>query len=312
MRRCSSSWSAAAAEGSAPFGSRPLAVGTDGRCAGLTGNSGGHLGIVLSRDRRGNETPETGASVRWAWHPSVAPTSVDPRLLARSSRRASICCRVSSRRYHARTFGPRANFLPEPSFSRGRPPRRWREPDHIVKGCSDVGANPFSLARGGYPDVLVQPGGRPAEATTAGPPSGHAPADRAGRSGAPLPDGGHRPGSLHRALHPDPGGGARRLPALAADAALPGAPAGAGARPARERAHLLQVRGGQSRRLAQAEHRGAAGVLRQAGGREAHRHRNRRRVSGAAPWRWRAPCSVSRSRSTWSRSPTRRSRTGER
>ena len=57
MRRCSSSWSAAAAKGSAPFDSRPLPCESDGCRAGLTGKRGGHLGMDLSRARRGDETP---------------------------------------------------------------------------------------------------------------------------------------------------------------------------------------------------------------------------------------------------------------
>ena len=61
------------------------------------------------------------------------------------------------------------------------------------------------------------------------------------------------------AVHPDPGRGAGGLPAVAALAAVPGAPAGEGARHAG--ADLLQVRGRQPGRLAQAEHRRAAGVL---------------------------------------------------
>ena len=70
---------------------------------------------------------------------------------------------------------------------------------------------------------------------------------------------------------------------------VPGAPARAGVGPARERAHLLQVRRRQSRRVAQAEHRGAAGVLRQAGGREADRHRNGGRAVGQRPGVGRLP-----------------------
>ena len=53
---------------------------------------------------------------------------------------------------------------------------------------------------------------------------------------------------------------------------------GAGAR--HPRAHLLQVRRGLTGRQPQAEHRRAAGVLQQAGGHPAHRHRDRRRPVG--------------------------------
>ena len=57
---------------------------------------------------------------------------------------------------------------------------------------------------------------------------------------------------------PDPRAGARGVQAVAADSALPRAPARAGAR--HQGADLLQVRGRLPRRLAQAEHRRAAGV----------------------------------------------------
>ena len=56
------------------------------------------------------------------------------------------------------------------------------------------------------------------------------------------------------------------------------APAGEGARYAG--ADLLQVRRRQPGRLAQAEHRGAAGLLQQAGRRQAPLHGNRRRAVG--------------------------------
>ena len=66
-------------------------------------------------------------------------------------------------------------------------------------------------------------------------------ARRPGRPDADLPDGADRPGGLDGAGDPDPGRRPRRLPAVAADAAVPRAPARAGAR--HPRAHLLQVRG---------------------------------------------------------------------
>ena len=75
-----------------------------------------------------------------------------------------------------------------------------------------------------------------------------------------------------------PRGGARRLPAVATHAAVPGAAPRARARHAR--AHLLQVRGRLARRLAQAEHRGAAGVRERAGGHEAPEHGDRRGAVG--------------------------------
>ena len=101
----------------------------------------------------------------------------------------------------------------------------------------------------------------------------------AGRPGAALPDGADRAGSLHRARDRDPRTGARDLPPVAADAAVPRAPPGAGAR--YPGAHLLQVR----RRSAppgqpQAQHRRAAGLLQQGGRRQAAGHRDRRRPVG--------------------------------
>ena len=69
-----------------------------------------------------------------------------------------------------------------------------------------------------------------------------------------------------------------RLPAVEADAALPRAAPRAGARDAR--AHLLQVRGRLADRLAQAEHRGRAGVLQQARGRHPAHDRDGRRPVG--------------------------------
>ncbi len=67
---------------------------------------------------------------------------------------------------------------------------------------------------------------------------------------------------------------------------VPRASPGASTRDPRE--HLLQVRRRQPRRLAQAEHLGAAGILQSPGRRAAHRDRDRRRVNGVRRWRWRA------------------------
>ena len=80
-----------------------------------------------------------------------------------------------------------------------------------------------------------------------------------GRPGADLPDGADRAGGLDRSRYRDPGGGPRRLPALAADPAAPRPAPGARAR--YPGAHLLQVRGRLPGRLPQAEHRGRAGLL---------------------------------------------------
>ena len=87
----------------------------------------------------------------------------------------------------------------------------------------------------------------------------------------------------------------------------PRAPARAGARYAG--AHLLQVRGRQPGRQPQAQHRHRPGVLRQAGGRDPLRDRDRRRPVGQRARVRRLASSGSRSRSTWSAPATTRSRT---
>ena len=87
-------------------------------------------------------------------------------------------------------------------------------------------------------------------------------AARPGRSRAALPDGADHAGGVDRARDRDPRAGARRLPAVAAVAAVPRAAAREGAADAG--ADLLQVRGRVARRQPQAEHRGGAGVLQQA------------------------------------------------
>ncbi len=103
-------------------------------------------------------------------------------------------------------------------------------------------------------------------------------ADRARGPRAAVPRVADHAGGLHRPVDRHPGRGDRHLPAVEADAVVPGHAAGAGARHAR--AHLLQVRGRLAGREPQAEHRGAAGVLQQGGGHPPHRHRDRRRAMG--------------------------------
>ena len=120
----------------------------------------------------------------------------------------------------------------------------------------------YVLDESRIPTVLVQHRGRPAEAAAAAAAPGHAAADRPRRPRAALPDGADRAGGHDRARDRDPRAGARRLPPVAADAALPRAAAREGAPDAG--AHLLQVRGRLARRQPQAEHRGRAGVLQQA------------------------------------------------
>ena len=116
--------------------------------------------------------------------------------------------------------------------------------------------------RGRDADPLVQHPPRPPDASPAAAAPGHRPAGRPRRPLGDLPDGPHRPGGVDRAVHRHPAGGAGRLPALAALAPVPGPPAREG--PRHPGAHLLQVRGRLAGRVAQAEHRGAAGVLQRA------------------------------------------------
>ena len=132
--------------------------------------------------------------------------------------------------------------------------------------------------RGPDPDALGEPPPGPSRRAAAAAQSGHDGARRARRPHADLPDGDHRPGGLDGPRGRDPRAGARRLPALAPHAAVPGAPARARARYAGP--HLLQVRGRLPGRLAQAEQRRGAGVREQAGRREAPGHGDRRRPVG--------------------------------
>ena len=134
-----------------------------------------------------------------------------------------------------------------------------------------------SIGRGSDPSRLVQHRRRPA-AGAARPSSRHRQTDRPRRPRAAVPDGADRPGSQHRARDRDPRSGARDLSHVAADAALSRARAREGAR--HDRAHLLQIRGRQPGRQPQAEHRGGAGLLQQAGGGEEAHHRDRRRPMG--------------------------------
>ena len=110
---------------------------------------------------------------------------------------------------------------------------------------------------------------------------GHTRAGRTRRSRPALPDGPHRPGGDHRALGRHPGRGRRRAPSVAPDPARARRATGEGARD--PGADLLQGRVGLAGRIAQAEHRRAAGLLQQAGGHRAARHRDRRRPMGQRP-----------------------------
>src|SRR5664280_1492392 len=99
-----------------------------------------------------------------------------------------------------------------------------------------------------------------------------------GRPGSAVPERADRPRGDRRAVRRHPRRGAGRLPAVAAVAAVPGAPARTV--PRYTRADLLQVRGRVAGRVPQAEHCGAAGVLQRAGGRAAAHHRDRRGAGG--------------------------------
>ena len=128
------------------------------------------------------------------------------------------------------------------------------------------------------PDAVVQRRARPAGPAAAPAPPRDARAGRPGRPGSAVPDGADRAGGHRRAVHRHPGRRSRRLPDLAAVPAGPRPPAGEAARhPGQD---LLQVRRRQPGRLAQAEHRGAAGVLQPPGGRHPADHRDRRRAVG--------------------------------
>ena len=132
--------------------------------------------------------------------------------------------------------------------------------------------------RGRHPDALGQPAPRPPGRAAAAAEPADRPARRPRRPDADLPDGADRAGGLAGAGDRDPGRGPRRLPAVAPDAAVPRAPARAGARHAGE--DLLQVRGRLARRLAQAQHRRPAGLRERAGRDQEARDRDRRRPVG--------------------------------
>ena len=132
--------------------------------------------------------------------------------------------------------------------------------------------------RGRDADPLVQHRARPAEPAAAGAAPRHPAARRPRGLRAAVPDGADPAGGLAGAVRRDPRRRPRRLPPVAAVAAVPRPPPRGGARHAG--AHLLQVRGRLARRVAQAEHRRAAGVLQQAGRREEADHGDRGRPVG--------------------------------
>ena len=136
----------------------------------------------------------------------------------------------------------------------------------------------FVLDETRHSESLVQSRGRSAEAAAAGAASRHQAADRSCRSRAAVSDGADPAGGVGGTLHRHPRADPRRLSHVAAVAADPRAAAGAGARHAGQ--DLLQVRRRLAGRLAQAEHRGAAGLVQQGAGRQAALDRDRRRPMG--------------------------------
>ena len=83
----------------------------------------------------------------------------------------------------------------------------------------------FVLGEDAHPDALGQPAPRPSRRPAAAAASRHRPARRTRRPRAALPDGADRAGGVAGADGRDPRRGPRRLPAVAADAAVPRAPA---------------------------------------------------------------------------------------
>ena len=98
----------------------------------------------------------------------------------------------------------------------------------------DAADDEVPAGRRRHPDPLGQPAARPPRRAAAAAEPAHRRARRPRRPDADLPDGADRAGGLDGAGDRDPRRRARRLPAVAADAAVPRAPPRAGARhPAR-------------------------------------------------------------------------------
>ena len=126
--------------------------------------------------------------------------------------------------------------------------------------------------------ALVQRAPRPADPAATGAAPRHRAAGRAGRPRTAVPPRPDPAGGVDRPVRRHPRGGSRRLPALAAEPAVPRTPAGEGAR--HTGADLLQVRRCLTGGLAQAEHSGAAGVLQREGRHQEVDHRDRCRSVG--------------------------------
>src|SRR5215213_10024253 len=100
----------------------PLAIGTDVTDAGMTGNGGGHVDIVLSRIGGVMERHKNGASVGWARRPSVAPTTLiptphdpSPQPLSTGAGRGALLPGLDPAGT-MRTFESKAHVYPEPYF----------------------------------------------------------------------------------------------------------------------------------------------------------------------------------------------------
>ena len=221
------------------------------------------------------------------------------------------------------------------AFSRGAPPRSSRflnspistghrtchPPSHtgmehdgpeLVAAMGDASRHLHQdpARRVGAPDPVVQRDPRSAGAAAAAAAPGHARAGRTRRPGATVPDGAHRAGGDGRPLRRHPRRRARRVPALAPVAAVPGPPPGGLARHAGQ--DLLQVRGREPGRLAQAEHGRPAGLLQPARRASASSRPRPAPGSGAARWRSPPPNTTWSARSGRWRRRTARSRTAAR
>ena len=161
------------------------------------------------------------------------------------------------------------------SGAKGLPFRRPTVERPRVEVCH---AEQDPVDRRSDPDAVVQRHPRPAVATPAAAAPRHDAAGRSRRSRAAVPDGADHAGGHAGQLRRHPRRSARRLPTVEAVAAVPCPSAGEGAR--YPGADLLQVRGRQPGRVAQAQHRRAAGVLQPPGGHHQADDRDRRRAVG--------------------------------
>ena len=165
----------------------------------------------------------------------------------------------------------------------------------------------YHLSLDQIPTRVVQRAAGDAGAAAAAAAPGHQRAGRSRRPRAAVPDGPHRAGGVGRAVDRRTGRGARHPAPVAADAV--GARRTARARARHAGAHLLQGRVGVARGLAQAQHRGAAGLLQQGRRRQRASRPRPARASGGPRWRSRARSSTSSAWSTWCGRRTSRSRT---